>query len=97
MTTIGKGDWVLCVRSDEAYGHRVIAGNAYYVTAIRRTSPGIAGLWDCDICGQTGSTSIDLAGFPVSPFWSWCACCLRPLSRGPGETAQRREKIGAPA
>lgn len=106
MTAIGKHDWLLCVRSatDPYNGAMITAGAVYVVAGVGRLKhlphdDLIDGNFICSECGEwdDGANSIDVLDVRSSPFAAWCACCFRPLSRGPGEAVERAAKVGVSA
>jgi len=83
MSAIGKGDWLLAVKS-WPQSDFVVAGQVYVVSGL--TPPAA-----CDVCRVCGDAGPGLLLVDDPDDWgAWCACFFRPL-KPPGEEVKTAE------
>lgn len=92
MSDIGKGDWVLCVRSlDDGRFGAVVAGLSYFVEDVGDAEflpdqvpfGSILRGWICSRCGAHDKPVLRLTGLQERRHW--CPCLFRSMKKPPGE------------
>lgn len=105
--SIGKGDWILCIKKDPTRDILVV-GNTYYVEdlnpppspILRFTGSTVrVGVAMCINCKEIEEVLLNLAGLPLTSQGvrsAWCPKIFQPLKRGPGDLTEAQKSITNP-